>query len=183
MVANETKYPIQTLKSEQKRLILCPGAEFGPAKQWPAHSYAKVANSLISQGWQVLVLGSEADKVIASEIENKIILDDDSLFVNLCGLTQLHDAIDLLDTADAVVSNDSGLMNIAAALHKPLVAIYGPTSPDFTPPLSDNSHIVQIKVDCGPCFQRTCPEQHHDCMRDISSDDMLKFVRSSQPVN
>jgi len=180
MMANEVTFAVPSLKAGQKRLILCPGAEFGPAKQWPAKSYAEVTRALIEQGWQVLVLGSEADKTIADEIEGHTNNNNDNNLINLCGLTQLQDAIDLLATADAVISNDSGLMHIAAALRKPLVVIYGPTSPNFTPPLSDNAHIVQIDVECGPCFQRTCPEQHHKCMQDIHSKDVLTSVQNSQ---
>ena len=98
----------------------------------------------------------------------------------MCGLTALHEAIDLLDTADAVISNDSGLMHIAAALQKNLVVIYGPTSPEFTPPLSQNAHFLQIEVECGPCFQRTCPKQHHKCMQGISSTDVLTSLHLFQ---
>ena len=180
MVANPASFAVPALASGQKRLILCPGAEFGPAKQWPAQSYAEVTTTLIGEGWQVLVLGSEADNTIADEIENKTDNRHADNFINLCGLTQLQDAIDLLSTADAVISNDSGLMHIAAALQKPLVAIYGPTSPNFTPPLSDNAHTLQIEVECGPCFQRTCPEKHHYCMLGIPSKDVLTSIRISQ---
>ena len=180
MIANEPSTQFQLdLASKQKRLVLCPGAEFGPAKQWPATHYAELADTLIRQGWQTLILGSEADKTIAREIIDNIKTASKSAVFNLCGETALSDAIDLLDTADLVVSNDSGLMHIAAALQKPLLAIYGPTSPDFTPPLSDNAHIVQIKVDCGPCFQRACPEGHHRCMREISSNQLLDHVYKS----
>jgi len=163
----------------QKRLLLCPGAEFGPAKQWPATHYAELANTLIQQGWQTLILGSEADNAIANEIINKLDSESSSAIINLCGKTQLSDAIDLLDTADLVVSNDSGLMHIAAALQKSLIAIYGPTSPDFTPPLSDIAQIIQIKVDCGPCFQRECPEKHHRCMQDISSAQVVSLIHKT----
>ncbi|MBT3504783.1 MAG: lipopolysaccharide heptosyltransferase II [Piscirickettsiaceae bacterium] len=180
MVANKASFAVPPLTSGQKRLIICPGAEFGPAKQWPAESYAEVTTALIDEGWQVLVLGSAADKAIADQINDFTAQQNDNQLINLCGLTQLQDAIDLLATANAVISNDSGLMHIAAALQKPLIAIYGPTSPNFTPPLSDNSVITQIDVDCGPCFQRTCPEQHHKCMVDISSSDVLTSVRTSQ---
>lgn len=155
------------IQSGQKRLILCPGAEFGPAKQWPPEYYAELASRMLKAGWQVLVLGSKADQATAEEIAKNIKGQEDQ-FLNLTGQTQLEDAIDLLATADWVVSNDSGLMHIAAALQRPLVVVYGPTSPAFTPPLSDNSHILQIDVDCGPCFQRTCPEGHHKCMRDLT---------------
>jgi heptosyltransferase-2 len=184
MVANAPPEKFQfTLKPEQKRLILCPGAEFGPAKQWPATHYAELASTLIEHGWQTLILGSEADKAIANEIIENL---DDGLKLsafNLCGETALSDAIDLLDTADFVVSNDSGLMHIAAALQKPLVAIYGPTSPEFTPPLSDNAHIMQIKVDCGPCFQRECPQSHHRCMREISSQQIINLISNTTIIN
>jgi heptosyltransferase-2 len=180
MIANAPSEKFQlTFKPKQKRLILCPGAEFGSAKQWPASHYAELANTLIQQGWQTLILGSEADKIIADEIIDNINSESRSAVFNLCGETELSDAIDLLDTANLVVSNDSGLMHIAAALQKPLFAIYGPTSPSFTPPLSDNAHIIKINVDCGPCFQRECPEKHHNCMREISSKQVLKTCRNN----
>jgi heptosyltransferase-2 len=183
MVAETSNFDVPSLKSAQKRLILCPGAEFGPAKQWPAQSYAEVATALIEQNWQVLILGSEADKVIADEIESSITNKDETTLVNLCGRTKLYEAIDLLDTADVVISNDSGLMHIAAALQKQLIVIYGPTSPNFTPPLSQNAHFLQIDVECGPCFQRTCPEQHHKCMLGVNSADVLTSVQLSQSAN
>ena len=177
MIAEQSKSEFQLpLESEQKRLIFCPGAEFGPAKQWPATHYSELANTLISQGWQLLILGSEADKDIANEIIANINPIHHSVSFNLCGKTELSDAIDLLATADLIVSNDSGLMHIAAVLQKPRIAIYGPTSPNFTPPLADNAHIVQINVDCGPCFQRSCPEQHHKCMTKISTEHILNLV-------
>ncbi|HHA19657.1 MAG TPA: lipopolysaccharide heptosyltransferase II [Methylophaga sp.] len=166
------------LNPQQQRVIFCPGAEFGPAKQWPATHYVELANTLIQQGWQLLILGSEADKIIADEIIGHINPVNQSSSFNLCGKTQLSEAIDLLGTADLVVSNDSGLMHIAAALQKQLIAIYGPTSPSFTPPLADNAHIVQIDVDCGPCFKRTCPEGHHRCMRDISSEQVFNLIEN-----
>lgn len=168
---------VPTLSESSKRLILCPGAEFGPAKQWPAKHYAEVAQLVIQQGWHVLILGSQADHAIASEITSQIPTGQADSIFNLCGNTKLQDAIDLLATANVVISNDSGLMHIAAALHRPLIAIYGPTSPNFTPPLAENAHIIQIDVDCGPCFQRTCPKQHHLCMNNINSEQIIKLVQ------
>lgn len=167
------------LNTDRKRLILCPGAEFGPAKQWPSSHYAELASKLIAENWQVLILGSHADKAIADEIVEQTKVSAAPLntsIINLCGQTQLSDAIDLLGTADRVVSNDSGLMHLAAALQKPLIAIYGPTSPSFTPPLADNAKIVQLDVECGPCFQRTCPKKHHNCMQDIASNKVLELM-------
>lgn len=177
MVAAAVSSDLQPpLSPQQKRLIFCPGAEFGPAKQWPATHYAEFADNFIQQGWQMLILGSQADRIIADEIISHIDIINQPASFNLCGDTKLSEAIDLIDTADLVVSNDSGLMHIAAALQKPLIAIYGPTSPKFTPPLADNAHIVQLEVDCGPCFQRVCPKQHHRCMQDISSETIIQTI-------
>ena len=163
----------------QKRLIFCPGAAFGPAKQWPASHYAQLANTLLAQNWQLIILGSQSDDAIASRINSDIQPMYLSSVFNLCGKTALTDAIDLLASADIVVSNDSGLMHIAAALQRPLIAIYGPTSPNFTPPLADCAHIVQLQVDCGPCFQRICPKQHHRCMQHISSEYIADLIKSN----
>lgn len=162
--------------AEQKRLILCPGAEFGPAKQWPVSHYAGLAEALLQQGWQVLIMGSKADAKTGQAIVAS--LSDSQQCFNLCGQTQLGEAIDIMATADQIVSNDSGLMHIAAALQKPLIAIYGPTSPAFTPPLADNARIMQIPVDCGPCFQRICPEGHHKCLEDIRPEQVLRQLQS-----
>lgn len=121
-------------------------------------------------------MGSKADAAVGEEIAAGI--TDKQNVINLCGKTQLGEAIDLMATADQVVSNDSGLMHIAAALNKPLVAIYGPTSPAFTPPLSDNARLVQIPIECSPCFKRTCPLGHHKCMQDISSAKIAEIILS-----
>ena len=176
MIAEQVNSNLPSLQAKKKRLILCPGAEFGPAKQWPASSYAEVAKLLLDRGWQVLILGSEADNETGVALVNAVSAEQQSEVHNLCGKTQLEDAIDLLATADAVVSNDSGLMHITAALQTPLVAIYGPTSPNFTPPLSNNAELVQLEVECGPCFQRTCPEQHHKCMKEITGAMVLPLI-------
>ena len=176
MIAEQVNSNLPLLQAKQKRLILCPGAEFGPAKQWPASSYAEVAEPLLAQGWQVLILGSQADNVTGVALVNAVSADWQSNVYNLCGKTQLEDAIDILATADAVISNDSGLMHITAALQIPLVAIYGPTSPNFTPPLSNKAQLVQLEVECGPCFQRTCPQQHHKCMKEISGPMVLPLI-------
>jgi heptosyltransferase-2 len=172
---------IRELKPNQKRLILCPGAEFGPAKQWSTDSYAQVANSMLAQNWQVVVMGSEADQQTGQHISSLIKPSFSDDYHDLTGKTTLEEAIDHLATADYVISNDSGLMHLAAALDRPLIALYGATSPNFTPPLSPQSHIVQKKVECGPCFQRTCPEKHHQCMTLITSTEVTQLL--SQPAN
>ena len=165
------------LETGQQRLILCPGAEFGPAKQWPVSHYGQLAEHFLQRNWQVLILGSKADKKVAGEIVGAVSKDLREQLFNLAGKTELADAIDLLATADQVVTNDSGLMHIAAALNKPLVSIYGPTSPSFTPPLSNTAQIIQIPVDCGPCFKRVCPEGHHKCMQDLTPESVIKHTQ------
>ena len=89
---------------------------------------------------------------------------------NLSGETSLAEAIDLLSCSDAVVSNDSGLMHVAAALNRPLVAVYGSTSPGFTPPLADQVEIVRLGLECSPCFERTCRFGHYNCLRQLEPD-------------
>lgn len=138
-------------------LALCPGAEFGPAKQWPVSHYASVAQEYIGRGWQVVIFGSSNDSSVSQEIIEKLPQDMQRKCVSLAGRTELAEAVDILSRATAVVSNDSGLMHIAAALGRPLVVVYGSTSPGFTPPLSDKVAIEQLEVECGPCFKRKCP--------------------------
>ena len=144
-------------------LALCPGAEFGSAKRWPAEHYAELAEHYLELGWQVALLGSARDRPVTEEISR--LCEGYRNCVDLAGHTRLAEAVDLLSRATAVVSNDSGLMHIAAALARPLVVIYGATSPAFTPPLNDNAAVVVSDIDCAPCFARECPLGHHGCMR------------------
>ncbi len=155
-------------------LALCPGAEFGPAKQWPENYYADIANTKLQEGWDVWIFGSPKDHEIAKKIQ----LATQQRAVNLAGKTTLEEAIDLLSLATVIVSNDSGLMHIGAALNKPLVAVYGPTSPSFTPPLNKNAKILTLALDCQPCFQRICPLKHHHCMRELKPIQVLAAISS-----
>jgi heptosyltransferase-2 len=148
-------------------LALCPGAEFGPAKRWPEQHYATLAASHIATGGQVWLFGSEKDREITEQICRSLPADAQVHCANLAGRTTLAEAIDLLSCADAVVSNDSGLMHIAAALNRPLVAVYGSSSPQFTPPLADAVEIVRLGLDCSPCFKRECPLGHLRCLNDL----------------
>ena len=155
--------------SEGKILALCPGAEFGDSKQWPAEYYAEVARAYLDKGWQVWLFGSGKDRVVTGQIAALAQTPDAQQpgCVDLAGRTSLAQAIDLLSLAHAVVSNDSGLMHIAAALHKPLVAVYGSTSPEFTPPLTNQVELLHTDIDCRPCFQRVCPLQHKRCLTEL----------------
>ena len=157
------------LVSDKPILALCPGAEFGPAKKWPERHYAAVAQKKLEEGWQVWLFGSEKDRpgndTLAALVSEEY---KDSVY-NLAGQTSLAEAIDLLSCADAVVSNDSGLMHIAAALGRNLAVVYGSTSPGFTPPLNDNHKILRLDLACSPCFQRECPLGHLDCLNKLES--------------
>ncbi len=166
------------LEPEQPILALCPGAEFGGAKRWPAEHYAELAHDYLAREWQVILCGSENDRPVTSSIQRACA--GNRRCVDLAGRTTLEEAVDMLSLATAVVSNDSGLMHIAAALSRPLVVVYGATSPRFTPPLNRNSAVIVSDIPCAPCFERECPLRHHRCMRDTaparvaaSLDDLL----------
>ncbi|MDT4290311.1 lipopolysaccharide heptosyltransferase II [Methylomonas sp. MO1] len=152
-----------------KILALCPGAEFGPAKRWPAEHYATVARQKEEQGWQVWLFGSEKDKAVAEQINDL----SGGICRNFAGITSLADAVDLLSLADAVVSNDSGLMHVAAALDKKLIAVYGSSDPGFTPPLHAKAEILDLRLECSPCFKRECPLGHTRCLTEIRPEQVL----------
>lgn len=145
-------------------LVLCPGAEFGASKKWPPAHYAGLANHYLTLGWQVWLMGSDNDLSTCEEIDAHT---QDRCQI-LAGKTSLPQAIDLISCASLVVSNDSGLMHIAAALQRPLVAIYGSTDPGHTPPLSENHRVARLDLDCSPCFKRECPLGHLNCLNQLT---------------
>ncbi len=155
------------LSLDRPALALCPGAEFGEAKRWPEYHYAALARQRIAQGAQVWLFGSAKDHPVGEQIRALLPEDQRDQCFNLAGQTSLADAVDLLALAQAVVSNDSGLMHVAAALARPLVVMYGSTSPGFTPPLAEQVRILRLGLDCSPCFQRECPLGHLKCLRDL----------------
>nr|WP_314491550.1 lipopolysaccharide heptosyltransferase II [uncultured Pseudomonas sp.] len=167
-------------------LALCPGAEFGESKRWPAEHYAEVAEALVRQGWQVWLFGSKKDHPVGEAIRERLIPGLREESVNLAGETSLAEAIDLMSCADAVVSNDSGLMHVAAALDRPLVAVYGSTSPGFTPPLADQVEVVRLGLACSPCFDRTCRFGHYNCLRLLEPQAVIAALQrldGAQPIN
>ncbi len=170
------------LGCERPVLAVCPGAEFGSAKRWPERHYAAVAEAMIARGWQVWLFGSANDRAVAQAITQALPAPVQAHVHALAGLTALAEAIDLLAVAAAVVSNDSGLMHIAAALDRPLVAVYGSTSPAFTPPLGERVASLSIPVDCGPCFQRECPLQHLRCLTELGPEQVLAALAALAPA-
>lgn len=164
------------LDSPQRLACFCPGAEFGPAKRWPADYFAILAKHLADKGYAIWLLGSAADKPVGEEIARV----SGGRAINLCGTTSLDDATVLLSGADLVVTNDSGLMHVAAAFDRPTVAIYGSSSPAFTPPLSDAARVVKLDLPCSPCFARTCPLKHFDCMIKLDPATLMQQIAALQ---
>lgn len=164
------------LTLEAPVLALCPGAEFGSSKRWPEDRFAEVAAQKLAAGWQVWLFGSAKDAPVCEAIRAGLEPEAQARCTILAGRTSLADAVDLLSCAGAVVSNDSGLMHVAAALDRPLVAVYGSTSPTFTPPLTDHKRIVRLGLECSPCFKRECPLGHHDCMRKLPAAMVLDAI-------
>jgi heptosyltransferase-2 len=146
--------------------VFCPGAEYGPAKRWPAAYYADIAQRLRQHGYAVWLIGSGKDQPVADEI-NRLAGGN---CINLCGSTDLGDALALLASAQLVISNDSGLMHLAAALDRPMLALFGSSSPQFTPPLSAHAQVIKLDIECSPCFKRECPLGHFNCMMQLTPD-------------
>ena len=167
------------LTPSDKILALCPGAEYGKAKRWPTSYYAKVARHKIDKGWQVWLFGSAKDKADAEQINR----ETSGLCTDFTGKTSLPEAVDLLSLAHTVVTNDSGLMHIAAALDKRIIALYGSSDPGFTPPLNDKAQIVSLKLGCSPCFKRECPFGHTDCLTGITPKQVLELIAATDPAH
>ena len=154
------------LNGSGSAVALMPGAAYGPAKCWPIDYFAKLASDLVSGGSRVWILGSQGEKEVGEEIRRQ---GGDNI-KNLCGMTRLEDSIDLLSAVRAAVTNDSGLMHVAAAVGTHVVAIYGSSSPAFTPPLTARNTIFYLDLECSPCFRRECPLVHLRCLRDITPE-------------
>lgn len=144
-------------------VALLPGAAHGPAKRWPAEKFRELAAALVARGVTVLVLGSAGERPLGE----LIVTADTTRVHNLCGQTGLDDVTDLLSLVRTAVSNDSGLMHVAAAAGTHVVGIYGSSSPLFTPPLTPEHTVCWLALECSPCFARECPLGHLRCLNDL----------------
>ena len=161
--------------SKDERIVgINPSATFGPAKQWPLERYARLADKLQDiYGVRIIVFGGPGDIRLGRKISQMM----KPASVDLSGKTELGEAMALIERCHLFVTNDSGLMHVAAALDVPLVAIFGSTNPIATGPLGINSRVVQIPMECSPCLKPDCPEGHLNCMDQISVKMVFKVVR------
>jgi len=164
------------LNSNRPVIGLCPGAEFGPAKRWPEQHYAEVAKQLIAKGQQIWLFGGLKDKDVTKAIYDALPDEAQPYCHNLAGETSLIEAVDMLAACHTVVSNDSGLMHVSAAVGCNIIAIYGSSSPKYTPPLAENVEILHTDISCRPCFKRECPLGHLDCLNKLSPDVVMDSI-------
>lgn len=161
--------------SSRPAIGMMPGAEYGPAKQWPLMHFRELAERLGAEGFEVRVLGGPKDVAAGETISAGL-----SQVHNLCGRTRLADAVDLLADCRQVVTNDSGLMHVAAAVGTCVQAIYGSSSPAYTPPLTGNAEIHYLALDCSPCFERHCPLGHTNCLVTLSPVRLLEAILAAE---
>jgi heptosyltransferase-2 len=162
--------------------VFAPGAEYGPAKRWPARHFAVLAEQLDRP---VVLLGSAKESALCAEIARTVNAAQPGQCLDWAGRTSLDHALAAISAAKAMVSNDSGLMHVAAAFGLPQVALFGSSSPMHTPPLNPLAHVMWLKndpgylpaLDCAPCFERECPLGHTRCLVDLSPDDVLHLLR------
>ncbi len=150
-------------------LGLCPGAEYGPSKRWPPENFAEIARAKLDEGWEVWLFGSEKDASLTEKIQEKT----GGQCLELSGKTSLIEAVDLMALSKMVVTNDSGLMHIAAAVGISVIAVYGSSDPGHTPPLSNRAQIERLDLDCSPCFKRVCPLGHTHCLKELKPETIL----------
>ena len=159
-------------------MAICPGAEFGPSKRWPAEYYAEIAKFYVNKGWNVLCIGSKNDEDIGMGIGSLNNLRSNESFINLTGKTSLQDAIDILAFTEKVVTNDSGLMHISAAVKTPLVALYGPSSPEYTPPLISKKKILRKTQGYEKVRYGSNEKGYHQSLLDIKPEEVLDALEA-----
>ncbi len=154
---------------QNKMVLLAPGAAFGPAKKWPVEYYKSLAENIIKKGIKVLIVGG-----------SKEIQDGDFIChglkdaINLCGKTEITILAGIFTLSMALISNDSGLMHLGAALKIPQIAIFGSTDPILTGPLNPKAIVIKKDLPCSPCFKRECPKGHYECLKNVSPEEVFQ---------
>ncbi|WNL38929.1 lipopolysaccharide heptosyltransferase II [Halomonas sp. PAMB 3232] len=161
--------------SSRPAIGMMPGAEYGPAKQWPPEYFHGLAKRLVEEGFEVRIFGGPKDHAVGEVISAGL-----GHVHNLCGQTALADAVDLLADCRQVVTNDSGLMHVAAAVGVSIHAIYGSSSPRYTPPLTDSATVHYLGLSCSPCFKRVCPLGHTNCLNQLTEASVFEAVGAVQ---
>ncbi|VAX77143.1 ADP-heptose--LPS heptosyltransferase 2 [Serratia symbiotica] len=166
------------LTVQRPSIGFCPGAAFGPAKCWPHYHFVTLAKKLIDQGYQVVLFGSDNDYAVGEKIQTALQGKSRKHCINLAGKTKLDHAVVLISSCKAIISNDSGLMHIAAALNKPLIALYGPSSPDFTPPLSDKAKVIRLIRGYHKVRKANTAHGYHQSLIDVQPQQVLEALMS-----
>ncbi|MEK9743184.1 MAG: lipopolysaccharide heptosyltransferase II [Gammaproteobacteria bacterium] len=176
----DTRHAVQVLerlgyaKPAGPILALAPGAEYGPAKRWPIKHFAALSDHYAALGWTIWIMGGPKDRAIGDDIAKEC--QSKQPIINMAGRTTLLEAVDLLAISHAVVSNDSGLMHVAAATQRPVVGIFGSSSESHTPPLGKKTSAVSLAMDCRPCFARECPLTHTNCLNQLSPKQVIESL-------
>jgi len=160
------------LNLNRPTVVFAPGSAYGPSKMWPKSKFISLAKRIIDENFQIWVMGNKNEKTLGDDICSSI-----KDVTNLCGKTNIGDAVDLINHSEYCVSNDSGLMHLAAATKTKLIGIYGSTSPSYTPPLSINKNIFYENLECSPCFKKTCRFNHYNCLNKIQEEDVAKIFK------
>jgi len=162
----------------QNLCIINPGAAYGEAKRWEAAKFGETASTISAQ-YDIVIVGAPNEAAIGVEVENVLIKNGVANYRNLVGKTSMRELIDLIASAKLFITNDSGPMHIAAAFKTPTVAIFGSTD-DAETGAWGNPHYIAVKKDmeCRPCKKRVCPLKHHDCMRLIEADEVIRTAKN-----
>ncbi len=175
---DEEKLKELGLDFSRPALVLGCGANYGPAKLWPVEYFAKISSLWIKQGGSVIGLGSKKDIPTVQQIFSNIEDEYKPFFTDIAGKTNLTEALDIVGQCTAAVCNDSGLMHTVAAADIPQVCIFGSTSTNYTPPLSDKAICVESDEPCHPCFNRTCKYGHYNCLKKIAPEYVFEKLMS-----
>ena len=166
-IKNNKESILDKFKCGSKYIVFCPDAEYGSAKRWPTDKWLNLAREL-SIRYRVIIVG--LDISISDEFRT---LESDKI-INLIGKTNLVEVMEIISSSEGVISNDSGLMHVSASLDRKIIALYGSSSPTYTPPLisKEKRDIIYKNLDCSPCFKRVCPLGHKKCLTDIKIDEV-----------